>query len=246
MNCLLRGIIGGLRSGVAPRPSGGGSTRRPDRSGFRGGGLSAASRPGRSLYSYGERRDRRRPRQAARAEGALVLAWLPCHRDTARAMSQNVELLYRCYDAFSRRDLDAYLALVDPEWNSRRAISQLEGGSVYRGHDGVRVWWRTLFAVFPDFSSEVLEVREPRRDSLIVSIRVRGHGVEGGVPFEEVWLAGNPWRVTARSTWCAELRNRGRSPRSRWAVGVGDVAGERGDRASRLRGVERGGHGGPS
>ena len=27
-------------------------------------------------------------------------------------MSQNVELLYRSYDAFSRRDLDACLALI--------------------------------------------------------------------------------------------------------------------------------------
>jgi hypothetical protein len=31
-------------------------------------------------------------------------------------------------------------------------IMELEGGSYYRGHDGVREWWRTLFAVFPDFS----------------------------------------------------------------------------------------------
>ncbi len=41
MNCLLRGIIGGLASGAAPRPPGAGSTRRPDGSGVLGGGLSA-------------------------------------------------------------------------------------------------------------------------------------------------------------------------------------------------------------
>jgi hypothetical protein len=34
----------------------------------------------------------------------------PRERDTERAMSQeNVERLYRAYDAFNRRDLDAYL-----------------------------------------------------------------------------------------------------------------------------------------
>ena len=105
-------------------------------------------------------------------------------------MSQNVELLYRSYDALNRRDLDAFLALMDPEVELTTRIMELEGDPYYRGDGGVREWWRTLFAVFPDFSSEVLDVREPRRDSLIVSIRVRGHGVEGGVPFEEVlWQA---------------------------------------------------------
>jgi hypothetical protein len=28
---------------------------------------------------------------------------------------ENVERLYRAYDAFNRRDLDAYLAHIDPE-----------------------------------------------------------------------------------------------------------------------------------
>jgi ketosteroid isomerase-like protein len=115
-------------------------------------------------------------------------------------MSQNVELLYRSYDALNRRDLDAYLALIDPEMELTPRILEMEGGS-YCGHDGVREWWRTLFAVFPDFSSEVLEVREPRRDCLIVSIRVRGHGVEGGAPFEEVWWQAIKAR-DGKAIWC--------------------------------------------
>jgi ketosteroid isomerase-like protein len=99
---------------------------------------------------------------------------------------ENVERLYRAYDAFNRRDLDAYLALIDPEVELTPRIMELEGGSYYRGHDGVREWWRTLFAVFPDFSTEIVEVRD-LGDSLIVAVRVRGHGVEGGAPIEEVW-----------------------------------------------------------
>jgi hypothetical protein len=38
----------------------------------------------------------------------------------------------------------------------------------------------------PDFSTEIVEVRDPG-DSLIVAVRVRGQGVEGGVPIDEVW-----------------------------------------------------------
>jgi ketosteroid isomerase-like protein len=115
-------------------------------------------------------------------------------------MSQNVELLYRSYDALNRRDLDAYLALMDSEMELTPRILEMEGGS-FRGHDGVREWWRTLFAVFPDFSSEVLEVREPRPDCLIVRIRVRGHGVEGGAPFEEVWWQAIKAR-DGKAIWC--------------------------------------------
>jgi ketosteroid isomerase-like protein len=105
-------------------------------------------------------------------------------------MSQeNVEVLYRAYDAFNRRDLDAFLALMEPEVELTTRIIELEGDPYYRGHDGVREWWRTLLGIFPDFSGEVLEVRD-LGDSLIVSVRVRGHGVEGGAPFEEaVWQA---------------------------------------------------------
>jgi hypothetical protein len=76
----------------------------------------------------------------------------PPERDTDQAISQeNVELLYRAYDAFNGRDLDAFLALIDPEVELTTRIMELEGGSNYRGHDGVREWWRALFAVFPDF-----------------------------------------------------------------------------------------------
>ena len=49
MNSLLRGIIGGLGSGGAPRPSGAGSTRQPDCSAFGGGVGSAGESGARSL-----------------------------------------------------------------------------------------------------------------------------------------------------------------------------------------------------
>ena len=105
-------------------------------------------------------------------------------------MSQeDVERARRAFDAFNRRDLDAFLALIDPEVEFTTRFKEMEGGPYYRGHDGVREWWRALLAVFPDFNSEILNVRD-LGDSLIVAVRVRGHGVEGGAPFEQaVWQA---------------------------------------------------------
>ena len=95
-------------------------------------------------------------------------------------MSQeNIERLHRGYDDFNRRDLDAFLALMDPEVELTTRFMEVEGTPYYRGHDGVRGWWRTLLGVFPDFSVETIDVRD-LGDSLIVAVRVRGHGVAGG------------------------------------------------------------------
>ena len=38
-------------------------------------------------------------------------------------------------------------------------LVELEGGPC-RGHDGVRDWWENLLRVFPDFRTEVDEVRD--------------------------------------------------------------------------------------
>ena len=66
---------------------------------------------------------------------------------------------------------------------------EMEEDAYYRGHPGVRGWWRSLLAIFPDFNIEAMEVRD-LGDTVIVTVRIRGHGVDSGVPFEEtVWQA---------------------------------------------------------
>ena len=113
---------------------------------------------------------------------------------------ENVERAYRAFDAFNRRDLDAFLALADPEVELTTRFMEMEGDLSYRGHDGIREWWRNLLAIFPDFSMEVLEVRD-FGDSGIAALRVRGHGLGSGVPFEEtVWAAGE-WRDGKVKRW---------------------------------------------
>jgi ketosteroid isomerase-like protein len=82
---------------------------------------------------------------------------------------ENVDQARRGYDALNRRDLDAFLALMDPEVEFTTRFAQMEGGSQYRGHDGVREWWEDLLAIFPDFRVEVLEVRD--LGDLAVAIR---------------------------------------------------------------------------
>ena len=43
------------------------------------------------------------------------------------------------------------IALADPDVECTPLLLKLEGGVPYRGHEGVRSWWRDLFGVFPDY-----------------------------------------------------------------------------------------------
>jgi ketosteroid isomerase-like protein len=113
---------------------------------------------------------------------------------------ENVDCAYRAYEAFNRRDLDALLELVDPEVDfSTRFVERRD---TYHGHDGVRTWWEDILRVFPDFSVEVVEVREAG-DLTINAVRVRGHGLGSETPFEEtIWQVGE-WRDGKAVSWHA-------------------------------------------
>ena len=101
----------------------------------------------------------------------------------------NVEIAHRVYDAFNRRDLDAMLACIDPDVQFAVRLIEMQGSPDLRGHDGMREWWRGLLAVFPDIKIELLDVRD-LGDSAIATLRIRGHGVDSGVPFDErMWQA---------------------------------------------------------
>jgi ketosteroid isomerase-like protein len=118
-------------------------------------------------------------------------------------MSQeNVELHYRLIDAFNRRDLAAYLALMDPEVEFIPYEVWVQGGEPYRGHAGVRSWWEESFAVFPDLRGEVHEIRE-LGDRTFACGRIRGQGAGSGASIERaMWLA-NEWRDKRTVWWCA-------------------------------------------
>ena len=109
-------------------------------------------------------------------------------------MSQeNVELFYRAVDAFNRPDLDAYLALMDDDVEFVPRQGAMEGESSYRRHDGVRRWWNSLFGVFPDYSIEVVEVRD-LGDLTFATIRLRGHGAGSAAPTDQATWIMVRWR----------------------------------------------------
>jgi hypothetical protein len=46
----------------------------------------------------------------------------------------------------------------------------------YRGHAGIRRWWTDLLDVFPDFTVEVIEVRDLGDDMTLSALRFLRHG----------------------------------------------------------------------
>jgi ketosteroid isomerase-like protein len=117
----------------------------------------------------------------------------------------NVDLVYRAFDAVNRRDIDGFLALMSPEIVFIPRLLSVEGGEL-RGHDGVREWWTSIFDAFPDFEATVLEARAIDGTTLS-RMRYRGSGGGSSAPFEEsIWLVSN-WR-DGKSVWARSFRDR--------------------------------------
>ena len=114
-------------------------------------------------------------------------------------MSQeNVELHYRSIAAVNRRDLDAFLALMDKDVEAVSRIVTIEGG--LHGHDGIRQWWDNWFGAFPDYKLEVVGMRD-LGDVTIATFSAVGHGAGSELPFEDnAWLACR-WRDGKCSWW---------------------------------------------
>ena len=109
----------------------------------------------------------------------------------------NVQLLHRSIDALNRRDLEAFLALMDQDIEVLSRIAAVEGG--LHGHEGIRLWWDNWLEAFPDYRQEVVGVRD-HGDVLVSTFRAVGHGANSRFPFEEsAWLA-SQWR-NGRCVW---------------------------------------------
>lgn len=113
-------------------------------------------------------------------------------RDTAQAMSEeNVELALRAFNAVNDRDLDAYLALADEEIEVVSRIAAIEGP--LRGLEGVRRWWESWFAAFPDYRLELVETQDDG-EIVLIGFRALGHGAGSDLPFEDVAWYASRWR----------------------------------------------------
>ena len=137
-------------------------------------------------------------------------------------MSQeNVELVRRGFEAGNRRDVEALIEVLDPEveWHSALLMS-LEGeAAVYRGHEGIREFFRDLDELFDKLHAEYPEIRD-HGDQVVglgrISMQGKGSGAETESPIGTVIDLKN-----GKATQVRTFLDHKRRPRSRRAVGVG-------------------------
>ena len=99
-------------------------------------------------------------------------------------MSQeNLEGIERAYEAMSRLDAEALVALCDPAVEFRSRVAEAEDVT-YRGHDGVRDYIENFAQVFEWVRTEALDVIE-ESDRAVVCNRFRARGRHSGVEVEE-------------------------------------------------------------
>ena len=102
-------------------------------------------------------------------------------------MSQeNVELVRRLLDMFARRDHEAVFAFYDSEieWDARAApdfgaVDDLSG--FYRGHEGVRAYWRRWLQAWKDIQFEVDDVLDAGDEVVALIRNQRQWGRESGI-----------------------------------------------------------------
>ncbi len=111
---------------------------------------------------------------------------MPIPRDTARAISQeNVELVRGGIDAFNRRDVDAFVALLAPDvvWEENPELPGLR--DVYRGRAEVREWFKeALLEPWESFHVAIEEITELSGDLVFTETVLTARGTGSGAPVE--------------------------------------------------------------
>ena len=93
--------------------------------------------------------------------------------------SEDIARVRAGYDAFNRRDLDGILALLADDIEYRMPLDPLGMHPVFRGHDGVARFYRTIWDGFDEFHIDVDSVRDLPGDVVVLSGSVRARPLGG-------------------------------------------------------------------
>ena len=97
-------------------------------------------------------------------------------------MSASIDVVRRAYEAFKRFDAEALIEIADPEIEF--GTSAAAPGGTYRGHTGVRRYFKEVEGAFGDrWDAEVERIAEAGEDRVILIARIFGQG-KAGEPLE--------------------------------------------------------------
>lgn len=98
--------------------------------------------------------------------------------------AENVELIRRGYEAFSREGEEAIFDFLDPEIEIT-PIVEAPGSRSYSGHDGFRQYLADTYEVWGRFGWEATELID-QGDCVVARTRFFAEGRASGVPVEVV------------------------------------------------------------
>jgi ketosteroid isomerase-like protein len=90
------------------------------------------------------------------------------------------ETIHTAYEAWSRRDIEALLAVVHPDAEARPILGANIGASVYRGRGGLRAWFSDLHQEWETFQTRVTRIEE-HGDRAVLTIDIHARGRASGV-----------------------------------------------------------------
>ena len=103
------------------------------------------------------------------------------------------ETYRRAIDAFNRRDLPGWLALIDDDFDLESRFSTV-GDTFYRGRAAVENWWADLQDAWEHLDVEVQEVRQVTPDQTLALIVLDGKGRGSGLEVREAHAHRVDWR----------------------------------------------------
>jgi len=130
---------------------------------------------------------------------------------------ENVEIVRRVYEAAARRDGPTALSLYDPEveWDiSHSPARDLMGHRVYRGHEGLRAFFREWQDAWENVTPDLEELVDAGEHVIAIET-TRGRGRLSGVPVtlahHSVWTirSGKVVRVAWFGTYAEALEAAG-------------------------------------
>jgi ketosteroid isomerase-like protein len=106
-------------------------------------------------------------------------------------MGRNTDIVRDVFDAFTRRDTEALLALCDPEIVFTPPTGRLAGrDEPYRGHDGLRTYLADVARVWQELRSEPDEYIE-LGDRVLCTGRMYAWGIGRVIDAPAGWV----WRI---------------------------------------------------
>jgi ketosteroid isomerase-like protein len=100
--------------------------------------------------------------------------------------SQAADVARRTHEVFNSGDFEGFVESWDPDCEYRPALEGgvQGGGGVYRGHDGIRRWWRDMEEAWREWSTEIHEIRDLGHQRVLVLGVFRAQGRHTGIAFE--------------------------------------------------------------